>query len=179
MVRFSSVILAFGALVARVAADHSITVINQCGYGTPTMYGPSTESPFQNVRSSHSGIHAHEELMIDQGPINVAGGYYTTSDLRGAIIYLQTGRCGQNGEVSRCYISRGQEGDTTHQCAQNCLAVEVTLISTGGSVDITRIPPHAYDQPVSFALWPDNQGAVCESIFEMPGEVLIHSTDLQ
>jgi hypothetical protein len=65
MVRFSSVILAFGALVARVAADHSITIINRCGYGTPTMYGPSSESPFQNVRSSRSDIHAHEELILD------------------------------------------------------------------------------------------------------------------
>jgi hypothetical protein len=42
---------------------------------------------------------------MSQGPINIAGGFYTTSDLYGAIIYLQTGRCGQNGEVSYEFIS--------------------------------------------------------------------------
>jgi hypothetical protein len=44
------------------------------------------------------------------------------------------------------------------------MIIEATLVSesTGqtSSVDISRIPPHEYDQPISFALWPDNQGAV-------------------
>jgi hypothetical protein len=49
MVRIASIALALGALAAGVVADHTITVVNHCGYGTPTMYGPSSESPFGNV----------------------------------------------------------------------------------------------------------------------------------
>jgi hypothetical protein len=49
MFRMNSIVLAFGALVACVAADHTITVHNRCGYGTPTMYGPSSAAPFKKV----------------------------------------------------------------------------------------------------------------------------------
>jgi hypothetical protein len=34
-----------------------------------------------------------------QGPINIAGGYYSSNDIYGFIVYLQTGNCGANGEV--------------------------------------------------------------------------------
>jgi hypothetical protein len=38
--------------------------------------------------------------------------------------------------------------------------VEATLISGTSCADISRIPPHKYDQPVSFTITPSNQGAV-------------------
>jgi hypothetical protein len=49
MFRLTSLVLALGALVACVVADHTITVHNRCGYGTPTMYGPSSAAPFKKV----------------------------------------------------------------------------------------------------------------------------------
>jgi hypothetical protein len=51
MFSLSLFVVALGTLVANVAADsHRINVVNKCGYGTPTMYGPSYNDPFKNVR---------------------------------------------------------------------------------------------------------------------------------
>jgi hypothetical protein len=49
MLPISSLMLALGVIIARVSADHSITTINRCGYGTPMMYGPTWEGEFANV----------------------------------------------------------------------------------------------------------------------------------
>jgi hypothetical protein len=50
-------------------------------------------------------MHIGNWLNIIQGPINIAGGFYTTSDLYGGIIYLQNnGRCGWNGEVGLTFL---------------------------------------------------------------------------
>ncbi|KAF7973264.1 hypothetical protein HWV62_15695 [Athelia sp. TMB] len=57
------------------------SVVNNCGYGTPMMNGPST------------------------GLISIPGGYSTGGDMTGWIVYLQTGSCGANGE--NCLILEG------------------------------------------------------------------------
>lgn len=70
----ATVFATVAALAGIASAGHSVSVVNNCGYGTPMMNGPST------------------------GLINVAGGYSTSGDMIGWIMFLQTGQCGSNGE---------------------------------------------------------------------------------
>lgn len=74
MLSRATVIATVATLTGIVSAGHSVSVVNNCGYGTPMMNGPST------------------------GLISVAGGYSTSGDMTGWIMFLQTGQCGNNGE---------------------------------------------------------------------------------
>jgi hypothetical protein len=58
MVGFTSIVLALGALAARVAADHSISVVNNCGYGTPMMNGQQWEFPNVTMSRARQNVHA-------------------------------------------------------------------------------------------------------------------------
>ncbi|KZP26462.1 hypothetical protein FIBSPDRAFT_887252 [Athelia psychrophila] len=78
-------IATFAALAGIVSAGHSVGVVNNCGYGTPMMNGPST------------------------GLISVPGGYSSGGDITGWIMFLQTGQCGNNGE--NCVIVEGTLND--------------------------------------------------------------------
>ncbi|KZP11418.1 hypothetical protein FIBSPDRAFT_962287 [Athelia psychrophila] len=74
-------IATFAALVGIVSAQHSVSITNNCGTGTPYMNGPST------------------------GLIAIPNGYSTAGDMTGWIIFLQTGACGAQGEG--CLIVEG------------------------------------------------------------------------
>ncbi|KAJ7478205.1 glycopeptide [Mycena latifolia] len=114
--------LALGIAMVR-AETHTITFTNNCGFGTPTLIqGPNVLSTGQT--------------FTIQGP------------LRGAIAYLQTGRCGFNGE--------------------NCIIVETSLVNpttpgSGSSTDLSLIPPHAFSVTTGFGYFNGCQpaGADC------------------
>ncbi|KZP16081.1 hypothetical protein FIBSPDRAFT_934811 [Athelia psychrophila] len=115
----ATAIAIFAALAGIVSAGHSVGIVNNCGSGTPMMDGPDT------------------------GLINVSGGYSTSGDMTGWIIYLQTGQCGANGE--------------------NCLTVEGTLNGGFSSVDISDIAPHAINVPTAFSYTNGAGGKYCAS----------------
>ncbi|KIM79149.1 hypothetical protein PILCRDRAFT_823728 [Piloderma croceum F 1598] len=123
MVRLStSIFTVLSILCTTASAGHSISVNNQCGYGTPTL-----SAPFTNGQ-----------------PTNIAGGYSSSGDLTGFIIYLQNGnQCGANGE--------------------NCLILEGTLNNGYSSVDISKIPPHSFNSPLAFSYTNGAGGRSCNS----------------
>ncbi|KZP08817.1 hypothetical protein FIBSPDRAFT_252756 [Athelia psychrophila] len=72
----ASAIAAITTLVGIVSAQHSVSVVNNCGYGTPMMTGPDTG-----------------------GLISIPNGYSTSGDMTGWIIFLQNGsQCGSDGQ---------------------------------------------------------------------------------
>ncbi|KAF7982188.1 hypothetical protein HWV62_29977 [Athelia sp. TMB] len=115
-----SALAAITALAGIASAQHTLSIVNNCGYGTPMFDSPST------------------------GLISVPGGYSTSGDMTGWILYLQNGsQCGANGE--------------------NCLTLEGTLDDGYSSVDISMISPHAFNVPLSFSFTDGSGGRACDS----------------
>ncbi|KAI0073022.1 glycopeptide [Panus rudis PR-1116 ss-1] len=113
------------SLASQVAGEtHTVTFDNRCGRGTPT-------------------------LRAQNGAILSTGGAYTIrGPLIGAIAYLQTGGCGNNGE--------------------GCTLIETTLRNppspgAGSSTDISLIPPHTFSVTSGFGYYNgcDRTGADC------------------
>ncbi|VDB98556.1 unnamed protein product [Peniophora sp. CBMAI 1063] len=72
----SAVFIALAAITSVRAETHTISFVNNCGFGTPT-------------------------LVSQSGVILSTGAPYTANgEIVGAIAYLQTGACGLNGTVS-------------------------------------------------------------------------------
>ncbi|KAJ7478239.1 Glp-like protein [Mycena latifolia] len=127
MLPLSIKVAAIGLLALAVglahAETHTITFTNNCGFGTPMLIlGPNVLSTGQ--------------------PITING------PIRGAIAYLQTGKCGFNGE--------------------NCTIVEINLVNpttpgSGSSTDLSLSPPHAFSATTGFKYFNgcDGTGAEC------------------
>ncbi|PCH44475.1 hypothetical protein WOLCODRAFT_76446 [Wolfiporia cocos MD-104 SS10] len=120
---FSKLALAFIAASAAIvnvhAETHTITFTNNCGYGTPY-------------------------LRDQNGNVLSTGAPYTSNGpILGAIAYLQTGPCGNNGE--------------------NCLLVETSLNGEFSSTDLSLIPPHSFQVTSGFGYYNgcDGAGADC------------------
>ncbi|KAI1794172.1 glycopeptide [Ganoderma leucocontextum] len=99
-----------GSVAGATTEKHHITFTNHCGHGTP---------------------------MLIQGPHVLSKGkpYTHRGPLISAIAYLQTGKCGFNGD--------------------HCLTLETTLKNPncpgcGSSTDLTLIPPHKFHVKTSF-----------------------------
>ncbi|KZT07553.1 uncharacterized protein LAESUDRAFT_742943 [Laetiporus sulphureus 93-53] len=109
------------ALVQVNAETHTVTFNNKCGRGTPY-------------------------LRAQNGQVLSTGGAYTISGpLIGAIAYLQTGGCGNNGE--------------------DCTLIETTLKNGYSSTDVSLIPPHEFNVAAGFGYYDgcDGKGADCTS----------------
>ncbi|KAF9523728.1 hypothetical protein CPB83DRAFT_798900 [Crepidotus variabilis] len=118
---FATLIFAFVVATIGVQAEqHVIHFDNKCGRGTPTLIQGS------NVLSTGSDY-------IINGPI------------LGATAYLQTGRCGFNGE--------------------NCTAININLANTGSSTQFDVTPPHTSFIAVHFEYTNgcDGKGDTCSS----------------
>ncbi|KAM5530980.1 hypothetical protein V8D89_015362 [Ganoderma adspersum] len=106
-----------------VAEKHTVKFTNRCGHGTP--------------------------MLIQSGKVLSKGKPYTSNGpLSAAIAYLQTGKCGFNGD--------------------GCLTVEATLKNPncpgcGSSTDLTLIPPHKFHIKTGFRYFNgcNGQGTTC------------------
>ncbi|KZT07547.1 uncharacterized protein LAESUDRAFT_773016 [Laetiporus sulphureus 93-53] len=108
-------------LIPANAETHTVTFTNRCGYGTPY-------------------------LRAENGAVLSTGGAYTSNGpLIGAIAYLQTGNCGNNGE--------------------GCTLVETTLENGRSSTDISLVYPHEFHVTSGFGYYGgcDGAGADCKS----------------
>lgn len=114
-------IILASAFVQISAESHTVTFTNNCGYGTPY-------------------------LRAQNGEVLSTGGAYTSNGpLIGAISYLQTGNCGNNGE--------------------ECTLVETTLENSSGSAsDISLVPPHEFSVTSGFGYYNgcDGTGEDCK-----------------
>ncbi|KAF7793826.1 hypothetical protein EIP86_004947 [Pleurotus ostreatoroseus] len=88
--------------------------------------------------------------LILGGKVVSTGADYTVNGVINGIAYLQTGECNFNGE--------------------NCSLLEMNLANPtcpgcGSSTDISLIPPHAFNVPVSFSYYNgcDGQGTACNT----------------
>ncbi|KAJ4468423.1 hypothetical protein C8J55DRAFT_438018, partial [Lentinula edodes] len=87
--------------------------------------------------------------LVQNGAVLNSGNSYTaTGPFSAGIAYLQTGKCGLNGD--------------------ECTTVEMTLVNptapgAGSSTDITLIAPHAFNKGVGFRYFNgcDGQGQTC------------------
>ncbi|KAF8190791.1 Glp-like protein [Pholiota molesta] len=121
----SSFLLA-GMVISTRAETHTVHFANNCGFGTPTLIQGS------NILSTGRDV-------TFNGP------------LFSAIAYLQTGKCGFNGE--------------------GCTLIETTLTNpnngpgSGSSTDISLIPPHSFSVTSGFGYYGgcDGAGADCTS----------------
>lgn len=103
--------------------SHTIHFVNNCGSGTPKL--------IQGANTLSNG-----EDFTSNGPLS------------SAIAYLQTGKCGFNGE--------------------NCALVEMTMGNPtcpgcGSSVDISLIAPHAFNVPTAFRFY-GGEGDTCDGL---------------
>lgn len=107
-----------------------------------------------------------DRRCILKGPTNIAGGYSSGGSITGVIVYLQNGRCGANGEncLIRLYLRVPRFSLSCVLTAASAFIVEATLNGGFSSVDISRIPPHAYNSPLSFA-YNDGKPGRAVSIF--------------
>ncbi|EIN04002.1 hypothetical protein PUNSTDRAFT_128546 [Punctularia strigosozonata HHB-11173 SS5] len=109
-------LMSLASLAAIASAEtHTIVLVNNCGFGTPTLLLPGND------------------LVSTGAPFTVNG------PIRGAIAYLQTGGCGENGE--------------------GCTLVEATLLDGGSAADISLIPPHAFSVTSGFGFFDGCDGA--------------------
>ncbi|GLB37997.1 hypothetical protein LshimejAT787_0410480 [Lyophyllum shimeji] len=123
---FKTVLVALLATVVGVQAErHVVHFDNRCGFGTPT-------------------------LIQGSRVLSTGGDYVSNGPLRGAIAYLQTGKCGFNGD--------------------GCTLIETTLVNptspgAGSSSDISLIPPHAFSVTSGFGYYNgcDGAGADCNN----------------
>lgn len=118
---FAALLTASLAMVRVNAESHTVTFDNKCGTGTPY-------------------------LRAQNGDVLSTGAAYTIDGpLIGAIAYLQTGNCGNNGE--------------------GCTLVETTLENDQSSTDISLIPPHAFSVTTGFGYYNgcDVSGCDCTS----------------
>lgn len=96
------------------------------------------------------------------GLISIPDGYSTSGDMTGWIIFLQNGsQCGANGE--------------------NCLILEGALVSDGySSVDMSLIPPHAFNSAMAFSYTDGSGGRSCDiAECECDYDVFCSSTDYE
>ncbi|KAL1745510.1 hypothetical protein HDZ31DRAFT_36279 [Schizophyllum fasciatum] len=117
---FFQTVVALAVAALALAETHTIHFDNACGYGTPVIY--------QNFQKIASGDHTFQ------------------GEARSVIAFLQTGKCGANGE--------------------GCTMVETTLINNGvSSTDVTLIPPHTFSVPTGFGYYNgcDGVGNNCQS----------------
>ncbi|KAH8113591.1 glycopeptide [Phellopilus nigrolimitatus] len=113
------------AVIGARAETHTVSFTNKCGYGTPT-------------------------LIQGANVLSTGADYTSNGPLISAIAYLQTGKCGFNGE--------------------ECTLIETTLVNpttagSGSSTDISLIPPHAFSVSSGFGYYGgcDGAGADCTS----------------
>ncbi|EIM86539.1 glycopeptide [Stereum hirsutum FP-91666 SS1] len=118
----SILLTAYFALVLSLvqAESHTVSFNNKCGYGTPN-------------------------LIVNGETLSSGANYTSDGPLSGAIAYLQSGSCGDNGE--------------------NCTLVETTLLNSiwGSSTDISLISPHKFNEKTSFQYTNgcEDDGATC------------------
>ncbi|PCH42986.1 hypothetical protein WOLCODRAFT_164149 [Wolfiporia cocos MD-104 SS10] len=115
-------LVAVAAAIINVKAEtHTVHFFNNCNFGTPY-------------------------LRNETGDVLSTGQDYTINGpLVGAIAYLQTGNCGDNGE--------------------NCTLLQTTLLNGASVTDISLIPPHAFSVPTGFGYYNgcDDEGGDCTS----------------
>ncbi|KZT07555.1 uncharacterized protein LAESUDRAFT_725021 [Laetiporus sulphureus 93-53] len=120
--KFTAAFMAVAIAFVQINAEtHTVTFTNDCGTGYPI-------------------------LRAQDGTILSTGGAYTIDGpLIGAIAYLQTGGCGDNGEY--------------------CTLIETTLENGASSTDISLIPPHEFSVTSGFGYYDgcDGAGADCTS----------------
>lgn len=134
--RFALLATAIGVQAER----HVVHFDNRCGYGTPTLIkGPNV--------------------------LSTGGDYVSNGPLYSAIAYLQTGRCGFNGD--------------------GCTSIETTLVNptspgSGSSTDISLISPHAFSVTTGFAYYNGCDGAGancnnpnCPTAFRQPSDTYV------
>ncbi|THU81403.1 glycopeptide [Dendrothele bispora CBS 962.96] len=137
-----SLFATIGILIASAHAEtHTVVFDNRCGFGTPTL------------------IQGPRVLGTGNGPFHING------PLTGAIAYLQTGKCGFNGE--------------------GCTLVETTLKNPtcpgcGSSTDISLIPPHSFSVTSGFGYFngcdkagADCTNANCPTAFHKPSDTFV------
>lgn len=114
--KLTTFVLAVALAFVQVNAEsHTVTFNNKCGYGTPYL------------RASNGAV------------LSTGGSYTSNGALEGAIAYLQTGSCGNNGE--------------------GCTLVETTLQNGYSSSDISLISPHSFSVSSGFGYFDGCSGA--------------------
>ncbi|KZT07556.1 uncharacterized protein LAESUDRAFT_758557 [Laetiporus sulphureus 93-53] len=119
--KFTASLVAVAIALVHVNAEtHTVTFTNDCG------------------GSGYPILRAQDGTILSTG-----GAYTIDGPLIGAIAYLQTGGCGDNGEY--------------------CTLIETTLENGASSTDISLIPPHEFSVTSGFGYYDgcDGAGADC------------------
>lgn len=124
--------LAVALAFAQVNAEsHTVIFTNKCDFGTPIL------------RASNGEI------------LSVGGDYTSDGPLVGAIAYLQTGPCGDNGE--------------------GCTVIETTLQNDYSSTDISLVPPHKFSVTGGFGYFDGCNGAGADCAYSTCPTALLYS----